>query len=354
MSPSMPRSLTFRRPDDWHVHFRDGPMLEAVVPWTARQFARAIVMPNLNPPVTTVAAAQAYRKRIMASVPKGVAFEPLMTAYLTNDSDPLELERGFAEGVWVAAKLYPAKATTNSHFGVTDINRLDPVFAAMAKIGMKLLIHGEVADLSVDIFDREAVFINDVLVPLAARHPDLKIVFEHITTEDAVKLVQARPMNMAATITPHHLVLTRSDIFEHGIRPHLYCLPIAKRSRHRDALRAAAVSGDARFFLGTDSAPHPERDKLAACGCAGVFAAPTALAVYLQVFAEEGALDQFERFASLNGPAFYGLPFNDETVTWVSGEAWRAPDSLPGRDAEPGSSLTPFRAGQLLTWSEAK
>lgn len=349
----MTNSLTFRRPDDWHVHFRDGAILASVVPWTTQQFARAIVMPNLNPPVTDVAGAKAYRERIMAAVPKGVAFEPLMTAYLTDNSDPDELERGYAEGAWVAAKLYPAKATTNSHFGVTDLNRLDAVFARMAKIGMKLLIHGEVADLSVDIFDREAVFIGDVMTPLAARHPDLKIVFEHITTEDAVKFVMARPKNVAATITPHHLVLTRSDIFEHGIRPHLYCLPIAKRARHRDALRAAAVSGDPRFFLGTDSAPHPERDKLAACGCAGVFAAPTALAVYLQVFAEEGALDKFERFASLNGPAFYGLPANEETVTWVAGEAWRAPDWLPGRDDEPGSSLTPFRAGQLLTWSEA-
>ncbi len=349
----MTTSLTFRRPDDWHVHFRDGAMLPAVVPWTAQQFARAIVMPNLNPPVTDVAAARAYRDRIMAAAPAGSRFEPLMTAYLTDNSDPDEIERGYADGVWVAAKLYPARATTNSQFGVTDLRRLDAVFEQMAKIGMKLLIHGEVADLAVDIFDREAVFIADVLTPLVQRYPGLKIVFEHITTSDAVDFVLARSAKMAATITPHHLVISRSDIFEHGIRPHLYCLPIAKRSRHRDALRRAATSGDGRFFLGTDSAPHPERDKLAACGCAGVFAAPTALSVYLQVFAEEGALDRFEAFASLNGPAFYGLAPNEETVTWSAGEEWRAPEWLPGRDEESGSGLTPFRAGQLLTWSEA-
>ena len=348
----MTQSLTFRRPDDWHVHFRDGDMLPAVVPWTAQQFARAIVMPNLNPPVTTVVAAQDYRARILAAGPKGMAFEPLMTAYLTDTIDADEIERGYDAGVWPAAKLYPAKATTNSQFGVTDLAKIDGVLARMAKIGMKLLIHGEVADLAVDIFDREAVFIRDVLTPLVARHPELKIVFEHITTADAVDFVKSRPRNMAATITPHHLVLTRSDIFEHGIRPHLYCLPIAKRTRHRDALRAAATSGDARFFMGTDSAPHPDRDKLAACGCAGVFAAPTALSVYLQVFAEESALDRFEAFASLNGPAFYGLPANADTVTWISGAEWRAPDWLPGRDLDSGSGLTPFRAGQLLTWSE--
>ena len=349
----MTQTLTFRRPDDWHVHFRDGTMLPSVVPWTAQQFARAIVMPNLVPPVVDVVGAKAYRERILAAVPRGLRFEPLMTAYLTDHSSADELERGYAEGVWVAAKLYPAKATTNSQFGVTDIAKLDPVFERMAKIGMKLLIHGEVADLSVDIFDREAEFIAAVLAPLVARHPGLKIVFEHITTSDAADFVLSRPTNMAATITPHHLVITRSDIFEHGIRPHLYCLPIAKRARHRDALRKAATSGDARFFLGTDSAPHPERDKLAACGCAGVFAAPTALSVYLQVFAEEGALDRFERFASLNGPAFYGLPVNEEIVTWTAGTEWRAPETVPGRDEQTGGGLIPFRAGQLLTWSEA-
>ena len=307
--------LTIRRPDDWHVHLRDGDMLAAVVPLTARRFARAIVMPNLVPPVTTAAGARAYRGRILAALPAGTRFTPLMTAYLTDATDPADIEAGFRDGTFAAAKLYPAHATTNSAHGVTDLARLAPVFAAMARIGMPLLLHGEVTRPGVDIFDREAVFIDDVLDGLVAANPGLRIVLEHITTRRAVDYVRAAPANVAATITPHHLVINRSDIFRGGVRPHLYCLPVAKREEDRLALRAAACSGEAKFFLGTDSAPHSIEAKECACGAAGVFNAGTAIETYAQVFDEEGALDRLEAFASLNGPRFYGLPPNEERIT---------------------------------------
>lgn len=344
-----PLSLTIRRPDDWHVHLRDGDMLSAVVPHTANSFARAIVMPNLVPPLTTRAAVAAYRDRIRAAVPKGVSFEPLMTAYLTDAITPDEIAAGFAEKIWVAAKLYPAKATTNSDFGVTSINGIMPVLERMADIGMPLLVHGEVTDQHVDIFDRESMFIDTVLALLCDRLPDLKIVFEHVTTADAVAFVKSRPQNVAATITAHHLHINRNAMFQGGIRPHFYCLPVAKREIHRLALRDAATSGDPRFFLGTDSAPHLARDKESACGCAGLFTAPSALAAYLQVFEEEGALDRFEGFASLHGPAFYGLPINVQKVTLArvsDGQAERVAAEIVARDQH----IVPFWAGQALPW----
>ncbi len=341
------KSLTIRRPDDWHVHFRDGAMLAAVVPLTARQFARAIVMPNLVPPVTTTAAAAAYRTRILAAVPADVRFEPLMTAYLTDDTDPDELARGHAEGVFTAVKLYPAGATTNSASGVTDIKKAYPALERMQKIGMPLLVHGEVTDGAVDIFDREAVFIERVLSPLLKAMPALKVVFEHITTKDAADFVAADTSGrLGATVTAHHLVINRTDIFKGGIRPHLYCLPIAKREVHRLALRKAATSGDARFFLGTDTAPHAQHLKEAACGCAGIFSAPNALEVYTRVFEEEAALDRLEAFASLNGPAFYGLPVNSETVTLERRE-WTVPESVVTSE---GTPVQPFLAGERLGW----
>jgi dihydroorotase len=313
----MTPSVTLRRPDDWHVHLRDGEMMKAVLPLTATRFARAIVMPNLVPPVTTAAAAAAYRDRILAALPQGVRFTPLMTAYLTDDTDPDDLGRGWRDGVFTAAKLYPAHATTNSAHGVTDMSRLTPVFAAMERLGMPLLLHGEVTRPGVDIFDREAVFIDDVLDGIVQAYPRLPMVLEHITTRRAVDYVRRAPANVAATITPHHLVINRSDIFHGGVRPHLYCLPIAKREEDRLALRAAACSGDPKFFLGTDSAPHSVEAKECACGAAGVFNAGTAIETYAQVFDEEGALDRFEAFASLNGPRFYRLPPNDERITLV-------------------------------------
>lgn len=315
--PVMTISVTLRRPDDWHVHLRDGDMLAAVLPLTATRFARAIVMPNLVPPVTTAAAAQAYRERILAALPAGVRFTPLMTAYLTDVTDPADIEAGWRGGIFTAAKLYPAHATTNSAHGVTDLARLAPVFAAMERIGMPLLLHGEVTGPGVDIFDRETVFIDDVLDGIVQGYPRLPIVLEHITTRRAVEYVRRAPPNVAATITPHHLVINRSDIFRGGVRPHLYCLPIAKREEDRLALRAAACSGDPKFFLGTDSAPHSIEAKECACGAAGVFNAGTAIETYAQVFDEEGALDRFEAFASLNGPRFYGMPPNEERITLV-------------------------------------
>ena len=338
--------LTLRRPDDWHVHLRDGAMLASVVNHTARQFARAIVMPNLKPPITTIAEAKAYRDRILAAVEPGLAFEPLMTCYLTDSSDPAEIERGFAEGVFTAAKLYPANATTNSDHGVTDVAKITRVLEAMQRIGMPLLIHGEVTDRTVDIFDREAVFIERVLAKLIADFPALKVVFEHITTAEAAAFVEAGGPNLAATITPHHLVINRNAMFEGGIRPHVYCLPIVKRESHRLALRRAATSGSVKFFLGTDSAPHAAADKQSACGCAGVFNAPYALESYATVFDEEGALDRLEAFASENGPRFYGLPLNDGTVV-LERRPHHAPDSI----ALDGSHLVPFHAGETLAWS---
>ncbi len=338
-------SLTIRRPDDWHIHFRDGAMMRAIVPYSARQFARAIVMPNLSPPVTNMALATAYRERIMEAVPKGVAFEPLMTCYLTDASDPQDLADGFAQGIYTAAKLYPANATTNSASGVTSIDRIMPVLEKMAEISMPLCVHGEVTAAEVDIFDREAQFIDLVLAPLLDRLPQLKVIFEHITTEQAVQFVQSGGDNLAATITPQHLHINRNAMLVGGIRPHAYCLPVAKRESHRLALRKAATSGSAKFFLGTDSAPHSREAKENACGCAGIFNAPFALESYVTVFDEEGALDKFEAFASENGPRFYGLPLNEGTVTLQRG-AQEVPDQLLCSDI----AVVPFHAGETLGW----
>ena len=340
-----PSRITIRRPDDWHVHLRDGEMLRAVAPYTARQFARAIVMPNLVPPVTRIDAASAYRDRILAALPDGHGFTPLMTCYLTDDADAEEIARGFAEGVWVAAKLYPANATTNSAHGVTDTARLRPALEAMQRIGMPLLVHGEVTDPVVDIFDREAVFIERTLAPLARDFPALKIVFEHITTAEAVAFVEGAGPTIAATVTPHHMMLNRNAIFEGGIRPHAYCLPVAKRERHRVAVRRAAMSGSPKFFLGTDSAPHAVERKEAACGCAGIFNAPFAIESYLEMFEEDGTIDRFEAFASENGPNFYGLPLNDGTIT-LERRASEVPTSLPAA----GTAIIPFQAGETLRW----
>ena len=330
--------ITIRRPDDWHVHLRDGDMLGAVAPYTARQFARAIVMPNLVPPVTTAAQASAYRDRIRAAAP---GFQPLMTAYLTDDTNPEELARGHAGGVWVAAKLYPAGATTNSASGVTDVRRIGRALERMAQIGMLLLVHGEVTDPEVDIFDREAVFLERVLTPLLAEHPGLKVVLEHVTTAEGVAFVQSAGPNVAGTITPHHLQINRNALFAVGLWPHAYWLPVAKRERHRLALRAAATGSSGKFFLGTDSAPHPVGAKESACGCAGIWNAPHALEAYAQVFDEEGALDRLEAFASQDGPRFYGLPANEGTVTLERGEA-RVPERI--------GDVVPYRAGEALPW----
>lgn len=344
MAPA-PDTLTIRRPDDLHLHFRDGATMRAVVPWTARQFARAIVMPNLSPPVTTSAIAAGYRERIGAAVPEGVPFEPLMTAYLTDDTDPDDIAAGFSDGVLTAAKLYPAWATTNSASGVTDIARIMPVLERMAAIGMPLCVHGEVTGAEVDIFDREAVFIDRELAPLVARLPVLKVIFEHVTTAEAVQFVQGAGTNVAATITPQHLHINRNAMLAGGIRPHMYCLPVAKRETHRLALRAAATSGSPKFFLGTDSAPHHRHAKEAACGCAGIFNAPFALESYLQVFEEEGALDRFEGFASEHGARFYGLPLNEGVVTLE-----RLPTAVPAEIEGGEASIVPFHAGDTLNW----
>ncbi len=345
-APPAMRRLTLRRPDDWHVHLRDGAMLADVVNYTARQFARAIVMPNLKPPIATVAAARAYRDRILAALDPDLAFTPLMTCYLTDSIDPGEVERGFTQGVFTACKLYPANATTNSAHGVTDIAKIYAVLEVMQRIGMPLLVHGEVTDRHVDIFDREAVFIDRILSKLVKDFPALKVVFEHITTADAVAFVEASGPNLAATITPHHLAINRNAMFEGGIRPHLYCLPIVKREPHRLALRRAATSGSAKFFLGTDSAPHPVGDKESACGCAGVFNAPYALESYAKAFDEEGALDRLEAFASENGPRFYGLPLNDGVVV-LEPRAALVPDKITVTQTD----LVPFHAGETLAWT---
>ena len=337
------QSLTIRRPDDWHVHLRDGAMLKAVAPFTARQFARAIVMPNLSPPVTSVAAASAYRERIVAAAgpESGTRFTPLMTCYLTDDANADEIARGHAEGVWVAAKLYPANATTNSAHGVTDIRKLWPALERMQAIGMPLLVHGEVTDPDIDIFDREAVFIDRVLGGLVRDFPALRIVLEHITTAEAAQFVADAPATVAATITPQHLHLNRNALFAGGLRPHAYCLPVVKREKHRLAVRAAAVSGSPKYFLGTDSAPHAVDAKEASCGCAGIFNAPFALESYAVVFDEEGALDKFEGFASEHGPRFYGLPLNEGKVTLERRTAV-VPDEVV--------DLVPFHAGETLGW----
>jgi dihydroorotase len=341
----MAETLTIRRPDDWHVHLRDGDMLAAVAPFTARQFARAIVMPNLVPPVTSVAAAAAYRERILAALPAETGFTPLMTCYLTDEADPDELERGHKEGVFTAAKLYPAGATTNSASGVTAIANIRRALERMQKVGMPLLVHGEVTDPEVDVFDREAVFVDRILAPLTRDLPGLTVVLEHITTAEAAAFVEGSGPLVAATVTPQHLIINRNALFAGGLRPHAYCLPVAKRERHRLAVRRAATSGSPKFFLGTDSAPHGVEKKEAGCGCAGIFNAPFALETYLQVFEEEGALDRFEGFASEHGARFYGLPLNEERIT-LEREPTEVPDRLPAA----GTSIVPFLAGATLRW----
>ena len=338
------QTLTIRRPDDWHVHLRDGNMLRLVAPFTARQFARAIVMPNLAPPITAIGQAADYRERIKEAA--GGGFLPLMTYYLTDESDPEVIDHGFNDDVWMAAKLYPANATTNSASGVTDIRNIYPVLERMQRIGMVLCVHGEVTDPEVDVFDREAVFIERILAPLTRDFPDLKIVLEHITTADAAEFVADAGPSVAATITPQHLQLNRNAIFAGGLRPHAYCLPVLKREHHRLAVRAAAVSGSPKFFLGTDSAPHARHAKEAACGCAGIFNAPYALESYSEVFEEESALDRFEGFASEHGARFYGLPLNEGTVTLE-----RIDNEVPDRLGAGDIDLVPFHAGQALRWS---
>ena len=340
------QTLTIRRPDDWHVHLRDGDMLKLVAPFTTLQFARAIVMPNLSPPITEIGAAADYRERIWQAA--GRDFRPLMTCYLTDESDPETLAHGFNDDVWIAAKLYPAHATTNSAHGVTDIRNIYAALERMRRIGMVLCVHGEVTDAEVDIFDREAVFIDRVLEPLIRDFPELKVVLEHITTAEAAAFVEDASENVAATITPHHLMLNRNALFERGLRPHAYCLPVAKREKHRLAVRKAATSGSPKFFLGTDSAPHPVHAKESACGCAGIFNAPVALEAYATVFDEEGALEQLEAFASINGPRFYGLPVNEGTITLKRSEM-----QIPDRIGTGEDGVIPFLAGSSLPWSLA-
>jgi dihydroorotase len=333
-------TITIRRPDDWHVHLRDGDMLKAVAPYTARQFARAIVMPNLAPPVTTTVAAQAYRTRILEAT-AGHDFTPLMTCYLTDTTDAEDLRHGFETGVFAAAKLYPAHATTNSAHGVSDIRNLHGVLETMQRIGMSLLIHGEVTSPDVDVFDREAVFIDRIFAPLIRDFPALKTVFEHITTAEAAAFVTDGGPNLAATITPQHLHLNRNAMFDGGLRPHAYCLPVVKREHHRLELRKAATAGSSKFFLGTDSAPHVAAAKESACGCAGIFNAPYALESYATVFDEEGSLDKFEAFASENGPNFYGLPLNNRMVTL---------ERVPHTVSDTIGDVVPFHAGQTINW----
>lgn len=338
-------TLTLTRPDDWHLHVRDGAALRAVVPHSARQFARAIVMPNLRPPVVTTEQALAYRARILAAVPAGCAFEPLMTLYLTDNTAPAEIVRARASGQVVACKLYPAGATTNSDSGVTDIRKLYPVLETMQQHQLPLLVHGEVTDPDVDLFDREAVFIDRVLQPLARTFPGLKIVLEHITTQDGADFVRDAPPTVAATITAHHLLYNRNALFQGGLRPHYYCLPVLKRERHRQALIQAATSGHPRFFLGSDSAPHPRSGKETACGCAGCYTAHAALELYAEAFDAAGALDRLEAFASFHGPAFYGLPRNSGTLTLR-----RQPIAVPASFPFVMEELVPLRAGETVAW----
>lgn len=338
-------TLTIRRPDDWHVHLRDGDILKGVLPYTARQFARAIVMPNLSPPVIRAADGAAYRDRIMAALPAGMDFTPLMTAYLTNGTDADDLAAGFTDGIFTAAKLYPAHATTNSAHGVTDIANIYGVLERMQAIDMPLLIHGEVTDHDVDIFDREAVFIERTLNKVVRDFPELRIVFEHITTAEAVDFVVASGPNIGATITPQHLHINRNAMFAGGIRPHAYCLPVAKREKHRLALRKAAVSGNPKFFLGTDSAPHAVSAKESACGCAGIFNAPFAIESYALVFEEEGALEKLEGFASEFGPRFYRLPLNEGQITLT-----KTPVEVPLSVDANGTPVSPFHAAETIGW----
>lgn len=338
--------LKIRRPDDWHLHLRDDRVLSTVLPYTSRHFARAIVMPNLTPPITTIASAKAYRERILAAVPQGDDFQPLMTCYLTDSLAAQEVVDGFHQGVFAAAKLYPANATTNSSHGVTDVANIYPILEQMQNIGMPLLIHGEMTDPAIDIFDREARFIESVMEPLRKRFPALKIVFEHITTKEAAEYVLAGDEFLGATITPQHLMFNRNHMLVGGVRPHLYCLPILKRNIHQLALREAVVSGSDRFFLGTDSAPHARHKKESSCGCAGVFNAQAALSAYATVFEEMNALDKLEAFCSLNGPKFYGLPVNEG---WI--ELHKSPVIFPEEISSGEDVFVPFLAGQALNWS---
>jgi dihydroorotase len=339
--------ITIRRPDDWHVHLRDGAMLKAVIGHTAAQFARAIIMPNLVPPVVTTADAVAYRSRIQDALPAGSEFTPLMTLYMTDGTDPEDVVQGYERGIIAAVKLYPQHATTNSDFGVSQIETIHPVLAAMERAGVPLLMHGEVTDPAVDIFDREAVFVERVFDPLARRFPGLKITLEHVTSAEGVAYVERARAGIGATITPHHLMFNRNAIFQGGIRPHYYCLPIAKREHHRQALRRAATSGNPRFFLGTDTAPHTRSAKETACGCAGLFVAPVALPTYAQVFEEEGALDRFEAFASLNGARHYGFEPNAGTVTLVKQSRFVAEDVAVAES----ETVHVYRGGEEVGWA---
>jgi len=346
-------TLTITRPDDWHLHLRDGDALAAVLPHTARQFARAIVMPNLRPPVTTTAQAVAYRERILAALPRGAAFEPLMTLYLTENTAADEIRQAKASGIVHGVKLYPAGATTNSDSGVTDVRRCAAALEAMQQVGLPLLVHGEVTHGHVDVFDRERVFLDEVLQPLRRELPALKVVFEHITTKDAAEYVRDASGPIGATITAHHLLYNRNALFmtadgKAGMRPHYYCLPVLKREVHRQALLAAATSGSPRFFLGTDSAPHPKGDKENACGCAGCYTAAFALELYVEAFDAAGALDRFEAFAAFHGPDFYGLPRNTGAVT-----LHRRPCPVPAEYPFGGQTIVPLRAGETLAWSVA-
>ena len=338
--------ITITRPDDWHLHLRDDEALTAVLPHTARQFGRAIVMPNLKPPVTTVEQAAAYRDRIVAALPADASFEPLMTLYLTDNTPASEIARAAAAGFVKAVKLYPAGATTNSDAGLTDITKAYGALAEMERFGVPLLVHGEVTDPAIDLFDREKAFIDSVLLPLTQRFPQLKVVMEHITTRDAAEFVASSPANVAATITAHHLLYNRNAIFQGGVRPHWYCLPVLKRETHRQALVAAAVSGNPKFFLGTDSAPHAKGAKEAACGCAGCYTAYAAIELYAEAFEQAGALDKLEAFASFNGPDWYGLPRNSGSITLVK-ENWTVPADYPYLA---GDSIVPLRAGETLSW----
>ena len=338
--------ITLTRPDDWHLHLRDGEALSSVLAHTARQFARAIVMPNLKPPVTTVEQAAAYCARIVAALPPGASFEPLMTLYLTDNTPPSEIAKAAVSGFVKAVKLYPAGATTNSDAGLTDIAKAYPALAEMERLGLPLLVHGEVTDPQIDLFDREKVFIDTVLLPLIERFPALKVVMEHITTKDAAEFVANSPSTVAATITAHHLLYNRNAIFQGGVRPHWYCLPVLKRETHRLALLAAAVSGNPKFFLGTDSAPHAKGAKEAACGCAGCYTSYAALELYAEAFEQAGALDKLEAFASFHGPDWYGLPRNSTQVTLVK-ELWTVPADYPYLTTD---RIVPLRAGETLSW----
>lgn len=345
----MPTTVSIRTPDDWHVHLRDGAQLAQTVVATARCFARAIVMPNLSSPVCTMDDAREYQDRIRSATPSDTSFQPLMTCYLTDATDPGEVATGYAAGLFIACKLYPAHATTHSDLGVTDVRRIHPVLAMMEKIGMPLLIHGEVTDPEVDVFDREAVFIERVLSRLVRDFPGLKVVLEHITSIEAIDFVRECRDPVAATVTPHHLLINRNAMFHRGLRPHAYCLPVAKRERHRLALRKAATSGSPRFFLGTDSAPHSRTLKESACSCAGIFNAPVAIEAYAQVFDEEGAIDRLEAFASEHGPRFYGLPLNANRLT-LTRHPWQVSEVVEMG----GQPVVPFLAGEILAWQSRR